>query len=166
MKKTCSKILFCFLSSFLLLSLTFQIFGQRKPKNKIPSNNPTTYRYKNSDERRKIVENLLLKGEYEHDGSGELMYIGTIDSVPALMQVLKNHPPHIVIVDKEAPPFIRQKDDQLTYPSKPKENKIYICTYAHAVFALHKITGQKFIDYEDWKTWWENYQKENSVKKN
>jgi hypothetical protein len=45
-----------------------------------------------NDERRKQVEAMLLRGEYHHDGSGELMYIGTMDSVPALLTVLQRHP--------------------------------------------------------------------------
>jgi hypothetical protein len=35
----------------------------------------------------------------------------------------------------------------------------YICTYAHAIAALKKITGHKAVAYEDWIAWWEEYRK-------
>ena len=79
----------------------------------------------------------MLKGEYQHDGSGELLYIGDLTSVPALLKVLKDHAPKSTIV---------------------------ICTYSHAIAALQKITGQHLTKYEDWKRWWNSYQESHGKK--
>ena len=84
--------------------------------------------------RRKEIHSLMLEGRYQHDGSGELYYIGNITSVPSLLRVLKDHTP---------------KSD-----SGP-----VICTYGHAVGALRKITGHIATSYEDWRAWWDLYQK-------
>lgn len=123
------------MSLFLLLSVTSDAFGQKKIKNK--SKSKIVVNQKTNDERRKEVESLILKGEYQHDGSGELLYIGTIESVPALLKVLQNNP-----------------------PNETNGKKFYICTYAHAISALRKITEQNFVDYQDWKNWWELHQKD------
>lgn len=61
----------------------------------------------------------MLKGEYQHDGAGELTYIGDITSVPASLRVLKDNPPTVYADGR----------------------KSYICTYAQASAALVKITG-------------------------
>ncbi|HXM36114.1 MAG TPA: hypothetical protein VN920_13060 [Pyrinomonadaceae bacterium] len=87
--------------------------------------------------RRRQIHKLMLKGEYEHDGAGELLYIGDITSVPALLRVLKDNPP-TVLADG---------------------SKSYICTYAHASAALRKITGYNAGSYEEWVAWWEEYRK-------
>ena len=90
--------------------------------------------------RRAEVHKLMLNGEYLHDGAGELLYIGDISSVPALLVVLKKNPP---------------------YP-----NGTMICTAAHALQALRKITGANpGIKYEDWSAWWEKYQEEQKDKR-
>ncbi len=87
--------------------------------------------------RRRLIHKLMLKGEYEHDGAGELLYIGDITSVPALLRVLKDNPPSVLLNGR----------------------KSYICTYAHASAALQKITGHKTESYEEWVTWWKQYRK-------
>ena len=89
--------------------------------------------------RRAEVHKLMLKGEYLHDGAGELSYIGDISSVPALLVVLKENP--------------------------PMSSGSMICTAAHALQALRKITGANpGIKYEDWSAWWEKYQEEQKAK--
>lgn len=88
---------------------------------------------------RRGIEAQLLKGENEHDGSGALYHIGTIESVPALLAVLKKYP---VLA-----------------------GGIMICTRAHALGALYKITGQKLgASYAEWESWW-NSNKETLLKK-
>ena len=43
--------------------------------------------------KRKVeVEKMMLKGDYLHDGSGELSTIGDIGSVPALLVVVRKYP--------------------------------------------------------------------------
>jgi hypothetical protein len=168
------KLIFCFLSLILFSNSTSQVFGQRKFKNKLKTE---VVAKKQTDERREKIEILMLQGKYQHDGSGELAYIGRIESVPALLKVLEDNPPHIYHpcagkneieipppppfgnISPPAPPVEVPKPDCL-----PKKN--YICTYAHAIAALMKITGQKFIDYEIWKSWWEKYQAENKTAQN
>jgi len=88
---------------------------------------------------RKSLEAQLLRGESEHDGSITLSHIGTIESVPALLAVLKK------------------------YPVSPGGSMI--CTRAHALGALYKITGQKLgSGYEEWESWW-NANKETLLKR-
>ena len=88
--------------------------------------------------RRDEVEAMMLRGEYLHDGSGELSRIGDIDSVPALLVVLKEHP--------------------------PRKGGIMICTTAHALIALRDLTGADAgITYEAWSDWWNEYKKNNQV---
>jgi len=120
------------------------------------------------DDRRKTVENMMLQGSYLHDGSGELMYIGTIESVPALLKVLETYPPIVEIIEDE-PPEVKKSGEIITLSETPKvkrePRKSYICTYAHAIAALQKITQQKFIDYEDWKNWWAEYLKNKEIAK-
>lgn len=117
------------------------------------------------DERRKTVEKLMLDGGYQHDGAGELFYFGTIESVPALLKVLKDHPPAIEKVEEEEnePEIILPGQIRtLSVPPKREPRKLYICTYIHALNALQKITGQTFLEYQDWKNWWEVYLKNKS----
>ena len=71
--------------------------------------------------RLEAIHKMMLNGEYQHDGSSELVYIGDISSVPALLQVLKDNP------------STRMPDGRL----------FGICTAAHAYEALVKITGNK-----------------------
>lgn len=93
--------------------------------------------------RRDALHKMMLNGEYQHDGSSELVHIGDITSVPALLQVLKDNP------------STRMPDGRL----------FGVCTAAHAYEALVKITGNKESKtYEEWKAWWEQYQKEHPVK--
>ena len=88
--------------------------------------------------RREAIHKLMLNGEYQHDGAGELLGIGDISSVPALLRVLKDNPP------------IRKTDGRITY----------ICTTAHALSALRKITGiNGGATYEEWNVWWEQNKK-------
>ncbi|HEX8494982.1 MAG TPA: WG repeat-containing protein [Pyrinomonadaceae bacterium] len=92
--------------------------------------------------RRKEIYKLIFKGQYQHDGAGELLYIGDMTSVPALLRILKDKPP-IVLADGR---------------------RTYICTYAHAATALAKITGVKAVTYEEWTAWWAEYQKSHQKK--
>lgn len=75
------------------------------------------------------VEKKMLNEEYLHDGSLELAEIGDMNSVPALLVVLRK------------------------YPSK---GKAVVCTKVHALMALRKITGENLGNQvEDWEPWWE-----------
>lgn len=171
--KTKYKTIFCLFSLILFLNLTSNIFGQRKTNNK--SQAKAAAQQATNEARRKNVEALILQGKYQHDGSGELIYIGTITSVPALLKVLEAHPPHTynpcagIAMEIPPPPLWRMSTmppvtDLPTKTEKPKPDctakKSYICTYSHAVTALIKITGQNFVDYQDWKNWWKKYQAE------
>lgn len=81
--------------------------------------------------RRAEVHELMLKGEYLHDGALELDHIGDISSVPALLVVLKENP--------------------------PRAGGAMACTTVHALKALRKLTGANpGIRYEDWSAWWKN----------
>ena len=92
-----------------------------------PASTPRVLTQEDREEKVKI-EKKMLKGDYLHDGSGILAEIGDMDSVPALLVVLHK------------------------YPSKGGG---MICTKAHAISALRKITGQNLGDQaEDWEGWW------------
>lgn len=124
--------------SFLLISMSFVANAQNTKKYKLKRNKPkktvTIVTY-DTPKTRQEIEKLMLSGEYLHDGSGELYYVGTMKSVPALLKVLE------------------------VTPVKEVNGKIQaICTYFHALKALQKITGQHFVRYQDWKDWWEKYQ--------
>lgn len=114
-------------------------FHQSKVEN-TPTPKPTSSPLTEKDlKRRAELHKLMLKGEYLHDGAGELLYIGDISSVPALLVVLKKNP--------------------------PMPNGGMICTAAHALQALRKITSANpGIKYEDWSAWWEKYQEEQKAK--
>lgn len=105
-----------------------------------PTPEPTLTPLSEKDlKRRAEIHKLMLNGEYLHDGPGELAHIGDISSVPALLVVLKKNPPY--------------------------SNGTMICTTAHALQALWKITGAKpGTTYEDWSAWWEKYQGEQKTK--
>lgn len=93
--------------------------------------------------RREAVHAMMLEGGYQHDGAGELLYIGDITSVPALLRVLKDNPP------------IERPDGRLSY----------VCTTVHAISALVKVTGHSGPrNYEEWSAWWGQYQRENPRK--
>ena len=80
----------------------------------------------------------MLDGKILHDGSLELEHIGDISSVPALLVVLKENP--------------------------PRSNGTVVCTTAHALVALRKITGANPGNrYADWNAWWEKYQSEHKA---
>lgn len=90
--------------------------------------------------RRAEIHKQILNGENLHDGALHLQSIGDISSVPALLVVLKKNPP---------------------LPSGS-----IICTAAHALIALRKITGANpGTKYEDWNAWWEKYQEEHKLGK-
>ena len=89
----------------------------------------------NDSERRVEIEARMLKGEYLHDGSLDLYSIGDMSSVPALLVVLKEY--------------------------SPAANGAVVCSAAHALEALRKITGvNPGSTYEAWSSWWEKHQKE------
>lgn len=82
---------------------------------------------------KKLTEERMLKGEYLHDGSGVLAHIGDLNSVPALLVVLRKYP--------------------------PLPGGSMICTRAHALSALYKITGaDPGALTEDWEKWWKDRQ--------
>lgn len=86
--------------------------------------------------RRDVVEAKMMKGEYLHDGPSELIRVGDIDSVPALLVVLKKNP---------------------IFP-----NGTMICIRAHALSALRQITGAYPGATDDaWLGWWAEYKKNN-----
>ena len=86
--------------------------------------------------RRDEVEAKMMRGEYLHDGPGELSRIGDIESVPALLVVLKENP---------------------LFP-----NGTMVCTRAHALSALRQITGAYPGATDDaWLGWWTEYKKNN-----
>lgn len=81
--------------------------------------------------RKAQVEKEMLEGKRLHDGALELQTIGDIESVPALLVVLKENPPF--------------------------SNGTMVCTAAHALAALRTITGENPGNrYEDWQKWYEN----------
>ena len=143
----------------LTLGITASVVAQRKSSSH-KSRVKNVYKSISGEERRKWVETEMLNGRYQHDGSGELLYIGTIESVPALLQVLKDNPPATFPAELDPPPPPIGK--AMTPPQPPR--KLYICTYAHAVAALRKITGQTFVDYDEWLKWWTAHQQEQAVK--
>jgi hypothetical protein len=85
---------------------------------------------------------LIFDGKYQHDGAGELLHIGDITSVPALLRVLKDNAPK----------------------GCAGERCFYVCTYAHAVAALQRITGHKAVAYDDWAAWWDEHRKSHPLK--
>lgn len=88
--------------------------------------------------RRDEVEAKRMRGEYLHDGPSELRHVGDIDSIPALLVVLKENPP---------------------YP-----NGTMVCTRAHALAALRELTGAYPGETnEAWFEWWEEYKRNNRV---
>lgn len=160
MKINSFKLICCLLSFFALIILFQESFGQ----NKSTTNSNKSTNTKADEKRRVEIQKLLLNGEYQHDGSGELISIGTIDSVPALLKVLADNPPKIQkIVEDDDAPVLRDPNEIVTLSETPKTiqipKKYYKCTYAHAVEALRKITGQNFVEYEDWQNWWIEYLK-------
>jgi len=145
-----------------LISFSIETKAQRRKSTKSLATN-NTFVKKSDDERRKQVESLMLQGKYQHDGSGELFYIGTIESVPALLKVLEDNPPTIEKIEDEDIPEVKKPGEVQTISNIPKvkrePRKFYICTYAHAINALKKITGQNFIEYQEWRNWWEEFLK-------
>lgn len=120
------------------------------------------------NEYRKKLEAMLLRGEGQHDGSGELRGVGTMESVPALLKVLEMNPGVEPRTQIRIPTGLPGVDDWGTNKDEipqTKSKKTYICTYAHAVTTLREITGQNFFEYEDWINWWNEYQKRPSTKK-
>ena len=87
---------------------------------------------------RNETESKMMRGEYLHDGSSILESVGDIESVPALLVVLEKYPP---------------------YP-----NGTMVCTSAHALSALRKLTGANpGITHEAWSAWWETHKKKNKI---
>ncbi len=102
-----------------------------------PASTPTPLNEKDI-KRREQVHKMMLAGRYAHDGAGELLYIGDMTSVPALLRALKDNPPYA--------------------------NGMMICTTGHILAALRKITGHNAgKTYEEWNAWWEQYQKEKKM---
>lgn len=148
--RTPHKILLSILVIGLALSAVDAQTKRSKTKGKITT--VATYTPQTPDGRRRQVEERMLKGEYQHDGSGELRYIGTIESVPALLRVLKDNPPYILENDIPPPPPLPGQ------PAIQARGPLVVCTYHHALTALRKITGQNLSWYEEWLVWWEKYQ--------
>lgn len=88
--------------------------------------------------RRNETEAKMMRGEYLHDGALTLDYVGDIESVPALLVVLKE------------------------YPASP--DGAMACPAEHALDALKKITGANpGFTHETWSKWWKNYKKQNKI---
>lgn len=86
--------------------------------------------------RRDEVEAKMMRGEFLHDGPSELIHVGDIDSVPAILVVLKESP--------------------------LSPNGTMVCTRAHALSALRQITGANLgATDEAWFGWWADYKKSN-----
>ncbi len=84
--------------------------------------------------KRREVQARMLVGENHHDGSLALTHIGDIESVPALIRVLKDNP--------------------------PSKNGTMICTAAHALTALRTLTqANPGITHDHWQAWWDEHQK-------
>lgn len=115
----------------LLLILTSSSLAQRRNKKSVTIKQTTVV---SNEANRKSIESKILKGIDQHGGSINLIEIGTIESIPALLKVLEDNPP-----------FERNG------------KKSYICTFSHAVSALRKITKREFSELHDWKSWWETY---------
>lgn len=132
---------FCFIISFFICCSLQQTVTTNTSKNLLLSNKQTselskptqlTEEYKKA--RREEIQKQMLNGENLHDGSIELEFIGDLNSVPALLIVLKEYP--------------------------PDSNGGRACPGSHALEALEKITGKKVgIKYEQWNSWWLNYNK-------
>ena len=83
----------------------------------------------------KEIQDKLLKGEAsDHDTPRALVEIGDISSVPAMLAVLKRNP--------------------------MRPDGLMICTRAHCLAALIKLTGNNVgKTTEAWEKWWEGYKK-------
>lgn len=137
----------------VVLGLVFLPCSADAQRRKSTTKDPTvvTLTLPAEDERRKSVEERMFKGDYQHDGSLELRYIGTLESVPALLKVLKDLHPIEREPEIPVPPSIPgQPPVQI-----PKKPLYFICTYHHAVQTLRRITGQNLNYYPEWNEWWE-----------
>ncbi|HKQ79126.1 MAG TPA: hypothetical protein VJ810_35855 [Blastocatellia bacterium] len=86
----------------------------------------------------KVREALLAGAGNDHDDPMNLAEYGDIDSVPAMIAVLKRN---------------------------PANGKWMVCTRAHCLTALRKLTKADVGDEtEDWEKWWAAYQKERKEK--
>jgi hypothetical protein len=108
MKAHLTKTVFCFFS-LALLPAASPVDGQTSAEN----------RFKN--ERRNFIESLLLKGSHQHDGARELLYIGTIKSVPALLKVLGDNQP---FVEKPLTGFLPPESSEHQYYCSQDQIKI------------------------------------------
>jgi hypothetical protein len=91
--------------------------------------------------RREEIHRLILSGTNEHNGTAELLEIGNISSVPALLRVLKDNP-----------------------PVRANGRTRFTITAALAVAALMKITGLNMgATYEEWNNWWEQRNRYNDA---
>jgi hypothetical protein len=142
------RILFLLLGVFLLAAFNSHEASAQKIQ-PVKKQTVKTTSKTSTDSFRRQIEASLLRGEDQHDGSIKLIEIGTIESVPALLKVLEDHPPFNGNPGKNVDDLNKNSATN----SEPK--KSYICTYAHAVAALRKITGQNYTEYEDWRNWWE-----------
>lgn len=86
--------------------------------------------------RRAEVQKWIFSGRCEHAATRELMEIGNIESVPALLRVLENHPP----------------------VARPNGRTAVSMTAALAVATLQRITGLSMgMSYSEWHDWWQTY---------
>lgn len=84
------------------------------------------------------TESKMMRGEDLHDGSLTLAYVGDIESVPALLVVLKEYP--------------ASADGAMACPGE------------HALDALKKITGANpGYTYKAWSDWWKSYKKREKI---
>jgi hypothetical protein len=124
----------CRSSLFLAAFLTLIVSCAGPTEEKQVSEKHTPLPTPTNEELRLRTQEQLLKGENHHDGAITLEFVGTIESVPALLKVIGDNP--------------------------PSPNGTMVCTTAHAIDALKKITGANpGYTYKAWKSWWDRYQK-------
>lgn len=124
---------------FVFLGCSFGCSQNDSPKGNTGSSEMTEQAKLETDiALRDETESKMMRGEYLHDGSSILESVGDIESVPALLVVLEKHP--------------------------PSSKGTMVCTTAHALSALQKLTGANpGITHEAWSHWWKRYKKENKI---
>ena len=89
---------------------------------------------RNQLERRRFeIHQLMLRGKCGHAGAADLMEIGKITSVPALLRLRRDNPP----------------------VERANGHRVITSTAALAIAALRKITGLNIESYEEWVEWWQ-----------
>jgi hypothetical protein len=137
MRLFCKSLIICFVCGLNLVCST-----QVRPPSSIENGassrqKPGPHTENDIAARRLQIEERMLKGVDLHDGSLDLHSIGDINSVPALLVVLREN--------------------------RPSADGVMACTTEHALEALRKITGaDPGITHEAWKAWWEKQKAQSS----